>query len=93
MADLVEILLTDYQARTVGLDIVFPEARDEAGDERLILRRPCATLLVTHVRAEAERLADRICRLEGRPARLVEEDQKAGAYFQLSASGVTTSRS
>ncbi|WP_051282133.1 CHASE2 domain-containing protein [Azovibrio restrictus] len=35
MADLVEILLTDYQARTVGLDIVFPEARDEAGDERL----------------------------------------------------------
>lgn len=64
--------------------------------ERLILRRPCATLLVTHVRAEAERLADRICRLEGRPARLVEEDdedQKAGAYFQLSASGVTTSRS
>lgn len=64
--------------------------------ERLIARRPCATLLVTHVRAEAERLASRICRLEGRPARLVEEDdndQKAGAYFQLSASGVTTSRS
>ncbi|KNY14237.1 MULTISPECIES: ABC transporter ATP-binding protein [unclassified Shinella] len=61
--------------------------------ERLITARPCATLLVTHVRAEAQRLAGRILRLEGRPARLVEEDQKAGAYFQLSASGVTTSRS
>ncbi|WP_439623642.1 ABC transporter ATP-binding protein [Shinella sp.] len=61
--------------------------------ERLIAKRPCATLLVTHVRAEAERLAGRLLRLEGRPARIVEEDQKAGAYFQLSASGVTTSRS
>ncbi|MCT7664044.1 ABC transporter ATP-binding protein [Shinella kummerowiae] len=61
--------------------------------ERLIAKRPCATLLVTHVRVEAERLAGRILRLEGRPARIVEEDQKAGAYFQLSASGVTTSRS
>ncbi|GAA4166543.1 ABC transporter ATP-binding protein [Shinella granuli] len=61
--------------------------------ERLIAARPCATLLVTHVRAEAERLAGRILRLEGRPARLAGEDQKAGAYFPLSASGVTTSRS
>jgi ABC-type nitrate/sulfonate/bicarbonate transport system ATPase subunit len=61
--------------------------------ERLIAARPCATLLVTHVQSEAERLAGRILRLEGRPARLVEDDQKAGAYFQLSASGVTTSRS
>lgn len=61
--------------------------------ERLVARRPCATLFVTHVRAEAERLAGRILRLEGRPARVVEEDQEAGANFQLSASGVTTSRS
>ncbi len=61
--------------------------------ERLIAARPCATLLVTHVRAEAARLAGRILRLEGRPARLAEDDQKAGAYFPLSASGVTTSRS
>lgn len=61
--------------------------------ERLLAKRPCATLLVTHVRAEAERLASRILRLEGRPARIVAADQKAGAYFQLSASGVTTSRS
>lgn len=61
--------------------------------ERLIARRRCATLLVTHVRAEAERLAGRILHLEGRPARLIAPDQKAGAYFQLSASGVTASRS
>ncbi|MFC6447977.1 ABC transporter ATP-binding protein [Shinella zoogloeoides] len=61
--------------------------------ERLIAARPCATLLVTHVRSETERLAGRTLRLEGRPARLVEDDQKAGAYFQLSALGVTTSRS
>jgi len=61
--------------------------------ERLSAARPCATLLVTHVQAEAKRLASRILRLEGRPARLVEDGQKAGAYFQLSASGVTTSRS
>lgn len=61
--------------------------------ERLIARRPCATLLVTHVRTEAERLAGRILHLAGRPARLVDEDQKAGAYLRLSASGVTASRS
>lgn len=61
--------------------------------ERLIEARPCATLLVTHVRAEAERLAGRVLRLEGRPARLVEDAQKAPAYFQLPASGVTMSRS
>ncbi len=61
--------------------------------EQLIAARPCATLFVTHVKAEAERLASRILRLECQPAWLVEEDQNAGAYFRLSASGVTTSRS
>ncbi|MFB2550520.1 ABC transporter ATP-binding protein [Ensifer soli] len=60
--------------------------------ERLQSAQPSATLIVTHVEAEARRLAGRILRLEGRPARLVG-DQNAGAYFQLSASGVTTSRS
>ena len=35
IADLTELLLTDYQARAVGLDIVFPEARDPEGDLRL----------------------------------------------------------
>lgn len=37
IADLVEILLADYGARAVGLDIVFPEASidDAAGDVRL----------------------------------------------------------
>ncbi|MDR2165417.1 MAG: adenylate/guanylate cyclase domain-containing protein [Zoogloeaceae bacterium] len=37
IADLVEILMMDYQARAVGLDIVFPEARDKAGDDRLAM--------------------------------------------------------
>jgi adenylate cyclase len=37
IADLVEILIMDYQARAVGLDIVFPEARDETGDNRLAM--------------------------------------------------------
>lgn len=35
IADLVEILVMDYQAKAVGLDIVFPEARDKTGDDRL----------------------------------------------------------
>jgi NitT/TauT family transport system ATP-binding protein len=34
-------------------------------------RRPMATILVTHAPAEAARLADRLLRLEGSPARLV----------------------
>jgi ABC-type nitrate/sulfonate/bicarbonate transport system ATPase subunit len=55
--------------------------------------RPLATLIVTHVEAEAERLASRILRLGGKPATLVEDRQNKGAYFQLSASGVTSSRS
>jgi adenylate cyclase len=38
VADLVEILLTDYGARAVGLDIVFPEtSEDVAGDARLTM--------------------------------------------------------
>lgn len=55
--------------------------------------RPVATLLVTHSRAEAERLAGRILRLGGTPATILEDRQNRGAYFQLSASGVTSSRS
>jgi adenylate cyclase len=35
IADLVEILFASYQARAVGLDIVFPEHGDSAGDARL----------------------------------------------------------
>ncbi|MBP7492649.1 MAG: adenylate/guanylate cyclase domain-containing protein [Rhodoferax sp.] len=35
VADLAEILLSTYGARAVGLDIVFPEARDAPGDHRL----------------------------------------------------------
>lgn len=60
--------------------------------EELRGQRPLATLLVTHAAAEAERLADRVLALTGRPAQLLSV-QKAGAYLPLSASGVTTSRS
>lgn len=35
VADLVEILFASYNARAVGLDIVFPEHGDPAGDARL----------------------------------------------------------
>jgi NitT/TauT family transport system ATP-binding protein len=74
----------------VSLD---PDLADEMMGlfQRLNAERPCATLLVTHVAAEAARLASRVLRLEGRPARIVE-NQNTGAYFRLSVSGVTTSR-
>lgn len=35
MADLVEILFASYNVRAVGLDIVFPDHADKAGDARL----------------------------------------------------------
>lgn len=74
---------------------------------RLRAARPLATLIVTHADAEAERLATRIIRLGGQPATVVEDrataaagagggggdPQNRGLYFQLSASGVTASRS
>ncbi len=56
-------------------------------------RSGVASILVTHVRREAEKLASRIVTLGGAPARIVDERQNKGAYFQLSASGVTSSRS
>lgn len=43
--------------------------------ERLNAARACATLLVTHVEAEAARLATRTVRLEGRPARIVSDQE------------------
>lgn len=52
-----------------------------------------ATVLVTHVESEAEKLASRIVTLAGQPARIGSERQNKGAYFQLSASGVTSSKS
>lgn len=51
------------------------------------------TILVTHVEAEARKLASRIVTLGGSPARLVSDVQNKNAYFQSSASGVTSSRS
>lgn len=60
---------------------------------RLRAARQLATVLVTHVEAEAEKLASRIVRLSGQPAVLRDDRQNRGAYFQLSASGVTSSKS
>jgi len=55
--------------------------------------RGVASLLVTHSMEEARALADRIVTLSGHPARIDSDVQNKGAYFQLSASGVTSSRS
>jgi adenylate cyclase len=49
IADLVEILIMDYQARAVGLDIVFPETRDNAGDERLAMLAQYGPLALAQV--------------------------------------------
>ncbi|WP_208350001.1 ABC transporter ATP-binding protein [Pseudaestuariivita rosea] len=51
------------------------------------------TIFVTHVEDEAKKLASRIVELRGSPAQIVSDRQNKGAYFQLSASGVTSSRS
>ncbi|MBF9036708.1 ATP-binding cassette domain-containing protein [Rhodobacterales bacterium HKCCE2091] len=60
---------------------------------RLRARHGTATLLVTHDMREAEALATRIVALGGRPAVVTGERQNAGAYRQLSASGVTAFQS
>lgn len=51
------------------------------------------TIIVTHVESEAKRLASRIVTLGGSPGRIISDVQNEGAYFQLSASGVTSSKS
>ena len=51
------------------------------------------TVFVTHAEQEARALASRIVRLGGAPAAVVMDVQNKGAYFQLSASGVTSSKS
>ncbi|MCB2114765.1 MAG: ABC transporter ATP-binding protein [Rhodobacteraceae bacterium] len=56
-------------------------------------RYPVTSVLVTHSREEAESLASRILTLGGQPAAITSDVQNSGAYFQLSASGVTSSRS
>ncbi|MEX3007731.1 ABC transporter ATP-binding protein [Hoeflea sp. TYP-13] len=60
---------------------------------RLRAHRSTATVLVTHSQSEADKLASRILTLDGSPACITRERQNRGAYFQLSASGVTTSKS
>lgn len=61
--------------------------------DRLRAAHNVATVLVTHVREEADKLADRVVTLGGCPAQITRDTQNNGAYFQLSASGVTSSRS
>ncbi|SFR45914.1 ABC transporter ATP-binding protein [Litoreibacter janthinus] len=51
------------------------------------------TILVTHVVEEATKLASRVVTLGGSPAQMTGDVQNKGAYFQLSASGVTSSKS
>ena len=46
IADLVEILLTDYQSRGVALDILLPKASDALGDTRLALLAAHAPLVL-----------------------------------------------
>ncbi|WP_435259095.1 ABC transporter ATP-binding protein [Thioclava sp. FR2] len=55
----------------VSLD---PATADEMMDlfERSLKRREMAVLMVTHAEAEAERMADRILRLGGNPARFAD---------------------
>lgn len=60
---------------------------------RLRAAHRVTTLMVTHVESEAEKLASRILTLGGSPATITDERQNTGAYLQLSASGVTSSRS
>lgn len=49
VADLVEILLLDQGARAVGLDIVFPQPADNAGDARLAALASHASLTLAQV--------------------------------------------
>lgn len=60
---------------------------------RLRVAHGVTTVLVTHSMDEARALGSRIVTLGGSPARIVGDVQNAGAYFQLSASGVISSRS
>lgn len=81
------------------MDEPFVSLDPELAEEMMVLfarlrgARGLATVLVTHVDAEAKMLASRIVALTGSPATLGQERQNKGAYFQLSASGVTSSRS
>ena len=49
LADLVEILLADFGARAVALDIVFPEAADQQGDARLASLAAHAPLVLAQI--------------------------------------------
>lgn len=81
------------------LDEPFVSLDPELVDEMMMLfarlryAQKVTTVLVTHTMDEARALGSRIVTLGGTPAGIVKEDQNAGAYFQWSASGVTSSKS
>lgn len=49
VAELLEVLLTDYRARAVAVDVVFPEPADAAGDERLAALGSFAPVVLSQV--------------------------------------------
>lgn len=85
-----ELLLMDEPFVSLDPDLVDEMMRIFA---RLRAETQTTTLFVTHVEAEARKLASRIVTLGGPPARIEGDRQNSGAYFQASASGVTSSRS
>ncbi|MDV4167263.1 ABC transporter ATP-binding protein [Rhodovulum sp. FJ3] len=85
-----DLMLLDEPFVSLDPDLVDEMMRLFAG---LRAARKLTTVLVTHSEREAELLASRIIKLDGKPAQIARDDQNKGAYFQLSASGVTSSRS
>lgn len=66
IADLVEKLLSTYQARAVALDLVFPEPADAAGDARLaILAQHGPVVLAQAFDYERQQLPVRVGRIGG----------------------------
>jgi adenylate cyclase len=65
IADMVEILVMDYQAKAVGLDIVFPETKDKAGDDRLSMLARYGPLALAQVFDFVQRIPELS---QGKPA-------------------------
>ena len=55
VADLIEMLLGEYEAKAVALDIVFPEPADKAGDQRLAALASHSPLVLAQVFDYAQR--------------------------------------
>lgn len=85
-----DLMLLDEPFVSLDPELVDDMMRLFAG---LRAARKLTTVLVTHSEREAELLASRIIKLDGKPAQIARDVQNKGAYFQLSASGVTSSKS